>query len=727
MSRLLALLSAVLVSICVAVNESPVSKVISLLEDLKKEVEQDGEKEAKAYADYACFCKDTTKEKSDSIEKGKDSIDSLSADIAKNTAEKEGKIAEVKERKEKHKELGESLTGEVTKCSKAQADYEYKKADMEKAIASLEKAIKAMNGKKSKAGGASLMALPEDVAQNLALADAMNLVEDKQRPMIGAFLQGAAKVDPKDPAYKYHSKAINELLAKMEKTFNDNKKDNQDKWDKIEDSCNTNKKDTAKTMKENLDTIAKLEEDIKDLEKTIAKDREDLVEAQDQMKEDELYLKDLTKQCETRARDYDQRSQMRADEITALSKATSILKDSAKENYAGSVDKEDLLQTSAFLQAVKSVEQADAKILHTVRALSFVQWGASESPANGAFLSAGSVVQAATQQKVLDLLRVEGDRLSSPVLSSMAMQVARQRYPGSSGDPFKAVKKLIQGLIERLLEEANAEASKEGFCQEELAKAQKDRDFAMAKSKKISADLAVYEAHKEELEEEIKELKKDIEDLEKELKKAKKLRDEDHDTNMETLKKANEGLKAVEEAILVLKTFYKSAANKAANYEFLQASPVDADTSGPGFSGAYGANHGKYTGPTFAIFELLDTIVGNFKANIKEVEKDEADAAAEFVDFDRTSKSDIKSKETKQELDEQDLKTTNKNIDTGLNDLDTQMGLVGDAVKMLDELKPACLDTGMGYKERVEKREEEIAALKKALCIIDPKGEDCGK
>lgn len=33
-----------------------------------------------------------------------------------------------------------------------------------------------------------------------------------------------------------------------------------------------------------------------------------------------------------------------------------------------------------------------------------------------------------------------------------------------------------------------------------------------------------------------------------------------------------------------------------------------------------------------------------------------------------------------------------------------------------------CIDTGMSYEERVEKREEEIEALHKALCILDTDG-----
>merc|ERR1719217_891839 len=70
-----------------------------------------------------------------------------------------------------------------------------------------------------------------------------------------------------------------------------------------------------------------LGESIERLAKKIAEDREDLVESQSTLKDDELYLKDLTARCEARANDYDQRSAMRGDEITALSTALKILKD----------------------------------------------------------------------------------------------------------------------------------------------------------------------------------------------------------------------------------------------------------------------------------------------------------------------------------------------------------------------------------------------------------------
>ena len=56
----------------------------------------------------------------------------------------------------------------------------------------------------------------------------------------------------------------------------------------------------------------------------------------------------------------------------------------------------------------------------------------------------------------------------------------------------------------------------------------------------------------------------------------------------------------------------------------------------------------------------------------------------------------------------------------GLGNAATPFGIK--AMQELEELKPACVDTGMSYEERVARREEEIEALKEALCILDKEG-----
>jgi len=49
------------------VDVTPVEKVITLIEEMQLKVVTEGKEEAATYDKFACFCKDTAKEKGDSI------------------------------------------------------------------------------------------------------------------------------------------------------------------------------------------------------------------------------------------------------------------------------------------------------------------------------------------------------------------------------------------------------------------------------------------------------------------------------------------------------------------------------------------------------------------------------------------------------------------------------------------------------------------------------------
>jgi len=113
-------------------------------------------------------------------------------------------------------------------------------------------------------------------------------------------------------------------------------------------------------------------------------------------------------------------------------------------------------------------------------------------------------------------------------------------------------------------------------------------------------------------------------------------------------------------------------------------------------------------------------IKSDFDRTARKTLQAEKKAQAEFVKFDRTSRADIKSKETQLEIDKEELKSTKSAIDRTVEDMETNQKLLDGALKTIEDLKPMCIDTGMSYKERAAKREEEIEALKKALCALDP-------
>merc|ERR1712139_136641 len=110
-----------------------------------------------------------------------------------------------------------------------------------------------------------------------------------------------------------------------------------------------------------------------------------------------------------------------------------------------------------------------------------------------------------SRQMVISLLKTQGDKLKSTLLTSLASQI--------QADPFAKVKKLIQDLIERLLQEAADEANQKGWCDKATADATQKRDNAADEIEGLNAKLAKLEALSDKLGEEIKVLTADIKEL----------------------------------------------------------------------------------------------------------------------------------------------------------------------------------------------------------------------
>merc|ERR1719156_489649 len=120
------------------------------------------------------------------------------------------------------------------------------------------------------------------------------------------------------------------------------------------------------------------------------------------------------------------------------------------------------------------------------------------------------------QEHVIVSLLDKAKKIGSPALTALALRM--------SADPFVKVKKLISDLIQRLVQEAADEATKKGWCDTEMGKAEKTRDLNFDKSVALNANLMSLEAQKATLEEEISTLTVEIADLEDSLAKTTKMR-----------------------------------------------------------------------------------------------------------------------------------------------------------------------------------------------------------
>merc|ERR1719274_323773 len=713
MMRAAALLALLCCGAFAAANEvSPVEKVITLLEDLKTETEEEGKAEASTYDTFACFCKDTTVEKSDAIKTEQDNIDEFAATLEEQTGISNAKQHETEELGELIRSLDKEMTEITARREKEKAKYEATAADLSKAVSSLEGAIADMQAGK----GASFLSVKKGIRKSIAIADALDL-SPKQQRSITALLQTDAD-DAPEGDFAFHGDDIIATLQDLEKEFKAKKAE----VDQIEGQ---NKKDFNEVMKSKTNEKKTAEGDKKTAEgekdtadENIAKATDDMVKEEALLKDDELYLKDLTSKCELKAREWDQRSQMRSEEVTALTAALKIIKEGVSANSA--VNKRAFIQhdqdyIAADVQALQapekkedarsSVEDDDVDVDLSFLQVSKPRLKIASLVKQASQVSTGESQQAALKEKVIKSLVASGNKLGSAVLASLAMRV--------SADPFIKVKKLIQDLIERLVTEAAEEATKKGWCDTEMGKATHTRDSNMATIMELNAELEGLEATKAKLEEEIATLTQEIADLNDSLTKETKMRSDEKAENMDTLDKAKAGLAATKDAYDVLQAFYKKAAK--GKVSLIQASPVDADAPAV-HSGAYKGGQQKAGG----ILAMLDVIISDFERTVKVTTKAEKASHREFVEFERTSKTSIASKETCKSQAESDLKSTDSNIVEDMDDLDKHQKMLDDSLKELEDLKPACVDTGMSYADRVQKRKDEIDALKKALCELDP-------
>merc|ERR1719387_2577433 len=627
---------------------TPLEKVIIMLEDLQTEVVTEGKAEAKTYDKFACFCKDMTKEKTEAIKAGQDEKEALTADIEdlqakrKELDEKIGKLEKEIEKIEKEMAKAEA------ERAKTLAIYEANAADMTAAMAQLDAAINALKSSRP-SSLVEIRSIIQTVRRATLLADALGVSNPKSVKAVTSLLQ-QPEVPMED--YSFHSESIIQILEDLKKDFTSTKSflDAEEVKSVAEhDALMQSKTSMKKAAEGDLDaakkgkaaTIAEIESKMGELTTVSAT-----------LLDDQEYLKELAKTCEAQAKTWDQRSSMRADELSALTEAISIIKGTVSAKTTEKTVR--LVQQHVSLGQALSVAADDSDMQAIEEeaeeadegAVSFVQL--DKPRALLSTLTHGASFLAAEPEedkraKILRLLRTKSKDLKSQLLASLAVQVA--------ADPFVKIRKLIQELIERLLQEAADEANHKGWCDKETSAAEQTRTYKAEEIVELNGRLAINEALRDKLQEEVEVLTKEIDTLTAELAKATKLRAEEKEENAATIKEAEEGKDAVKMAIDVLSKFYNKA--KDAKVELAQQLP-DMPDSGFDSGEAY---KGKQAG-SGGILGMLDVILSDVERTIRETTKEEAKAAQEFLEYERTTKMSIMTKTKARDAKQTELDAT---------------------------------------------------------------------
>mmetsp|Transcript_49703 Transcript_49703/g.93207 ORF Transcript_49703/g.93207 Transcript_49703/m.93207 type:complete len:708 (-) Transcript_49703:80-2203(-) len=679
-----------------AVEVTPIEKVVQLLTGLEAQLEKEGKQEATDYDKYSCFCKDQADEKLYATEKSKKKIAELTAAISKLDGEILDLGNDIGNLNSEISGLEQKIEAATTARQSAHEEFLEKSQERKDAIEFVKGAIESIEGAKGKMAGKT----------KLDLTQARTAIK-KIAPFETALL---AKLERATPAegdahdYEFHSnevhQALQDILAIFKRTL---KRIETDEANAVY-AFNSNVQALSNTKK--FKTQEKNEKEALEAAKTEERDEanKDKVEEDADMTSDKEFLEELRKDCERKADLWDKRSKTRADELTALDKAISKLKESVSPNWSANKKLSDLQKASSakllHLAAAPVEKQQFPKAGQAKRrAVSFLQLRGSANGGSDAVL------------QVQQFLASAAGRLSSSTLTSAAMRVM------VSKDHFVKVRGLIKDLIARLEADAGSESTTKAECDEEMAAATSSRDQANSDIESASAAISKLEAHNAELRAEIAELKAAVAALEKQMMEATQLREEEKAANERTVAMSDEALSGVDFAISVLSQFYDNAFIQKGAYV-----PPNSDREGKTikdlspeifdseYHGAQEASKG--------ILGLLAVIKSDFARTKSTTETDESEAASEFETYESKTQTDIDNKNAAVESKEGTIADNEEKLTQRKDDLSDAKKMLANALETLENLHSKCVEGEETYAERVARREEEIAALKEALQML---------
>lgn len=645
---------------------TPIQKVLEMLGSMVQKAKADKQAESVEWAAFKQFCSDTELDKQTAIQKADVQKEALKADIEMHDSEVKRLAKEIAD----HGTDIEAYKKDAAKATKDRREerdiYMATHADYSESIDAITNAIGALKKR--------AMDIPQAAAFLQSLKSNGNLPADSKRALDN-FLQGGIRVaskesqEPEVNAYEFQSESIITMLVELKDKF-------------IEERTTLEKKELVTkqaydvVMLDLRNAIASAENEIDKKAKSKAENVAGSTESStlfDETKaardEDQEYVTGLTATCQEKSADFKTRMTLRDEEIEAIEKAIEII---SGEAVSGNAEK----HLPSLLQARGG--------------LSFAQFlSSAESPSN--------------QQKAIAFLNAESQRLDSRVLSALATQM--------TADPFKKVKKIISDLIAKLKAQEEEEADHKAWCDEELKTNKKTREDKTSEVEGLTADIEGLESRLSVLKKDLAALAQGIAEINAAVAKATEIRNKEKATNEQTIVEAVEGQTAIAKAKKILSDFYKKSGDNTALVQQKSEEPPIFDSA---FKGQQKANSN--------VMSFLEVISSDFARLETDTKKAESAAQSEYDDLmaDSTKSKEAKEKEQKTKEKEQLEKTeelSNKN-----DDLESTQKQLDAAMDYFDKLKPSCVNVEQPYEERVQRREEEIAALKEALEILNGEG-----
>jgi len=648
-----------------AAKNRPVSKVITLLKDMLKQLEKEAEEDEEIYDKMACWCETNDKEKTKSIADAEARISDLTTKIEELTASSARLNTEIKNLEKEVAENQAALDKATAIRQKQLAEFNEEEKDLLESISALKSAVTVLSKHNS------LIQMPRSHIVGVA-ATVQNemqkhaslltgILTHRERKMVSSFIQSPEDYFDAEPTFKQsyapQSGEIFGILKQMKETFETNLSSSQKEEmanQKAYEELKAAKEDEIKAGQEQIDSKT---QELADTDEKNAQAKEDVADTKKSLSADEQFLMMLKEKCSMTDSEWEERQKTRQLEMEACSKALAVL---------SSDDAHDLF-TKTF---------------------------------NPSLLQKANAMHSERRAQASSLLSAVAKKLQNPRLATLAVRVRL--------DAFTRVKKAIDDMVAQLLKEKEDEIKHKDFCVEEFNTNELQTEKKEREKSDLTAKIEDLELTIKQLTEAIDQLKAEVAEMQVQLKRAGEDREKENKEFQMTVADQRATQKLLTAALNILKGFYEKKAKAA----LLQTQQPAGPPPPPGFE-AY-----KKNAAAPGVMGMIQQIINDAKAMEAETIRSEEDAQKAYEDFVKDTNAsieekskDIVNKSESKAKAEADLVEAKENKEAVMLELEQLANYKA-------ELHSSCDFVMKNFEIRQTARDEEIEALKQAKAIL---------
>jgi len=659
----------------------PISKVVTLLRDMQKQLEKEADEDEDVYEKLQCWCKVNNKDKEQAIKDAQAREDELITLIETSAADSARLQEEIKNHKEDLAKSKQSLDTATSLRDKQAAEFHGEEKDMIQSITALDSAIVVLSrhfqGTALLDAGV-LRSTVEAVRAQLKRHRSLlwGTVAPKARRDLAVALQQVGQSPTFKQPYQPQSSEIFGIIKQMKETFQTNLAQTQKEEMANAKAYEALKAAKAEEIKATEAAIEMKRVQLSEADEKNAHAKADLEDLRNSLSTDDNFLMDVKTRCANSEKEWELRSKMRSEEISAVTETISILSaDQARDAFSRTFNG----PTAVFLQ--------EAAASHR---------GRRDSRGDAA----------------AKVLTVAASKVKDPKLVALAI-AARL-------DPLTRVKQSIDTLIGELVEEKKLEITQKDSCIERqhnnvmlTEQHQRDRSDLESKTSNLKTTIseikATIDTSNAEIAEYTLQIKRRGEDRELENRDFQNVIADQKETQV-----------LLQKALGVLKKVYAAKEGVQA-VSLLQAGEDPGEDSETTLAGKpppagfkeYGKNRN-----TGGVLALVEQIVRDAAAMEKEAINDEQMAQKDYETFVKDTNKSIQTlqqglvnmAEAKSKA-EQDLITAEEDLKAAIAELQTLSNGAG-------ALKMECDFLLRNFDIRQESRDQEVEALQQAKAIL---------